>query len=134
MGSPMQRILIIDDDHAIRASLQLVLEREGYEVVCAVDGGAGIRMFERASPQMVITDLIMPNKEGIETIMELRSRDATMPILAISGGARIHNTDFLQIARRLGANESLAKPFTSKELVAAVRRLLPPEDGTAPRA
>jgi DNA-binding response OmpR family regulator len=124
----MQRILVIDDDDGIRAIVQLFLERKGYEVVCAADGEEGIRIFERASPQLIITDIIMPNKEGIGTIMQIRSRDSMIPIIAISGGARTDNIDFLQMARKLGANESLAKPFTPQELVAAVRRLLPAED------
>jgi DNA-binding response OmpR family regulator len=81
-------------------------------------------MFERASPQLVITDIIMPNKEGIETIMAIRSRGSKTPIIAISGGGRIGNADFLQMASRLGANEILAKPFNPQELVAAARRLL----------
>ena len=72
----------------------------------------------------------MPNKEGIETIVQIRSRDPMIPIIAISGGARIDNIDFLQMARKLGASESLAKPFTPQELVAAVRRLLPVGDGS----
>jgi DNA-binding NtrC family response regulator len=66
---------------------------------------------------------------GIETIMEIRSRDPVIPIIAISGGGRIHNSDFLEMARMLGANDSLTKPFTPQELVAVVRRLRPVEDG-----
>jgi len=107
------------------------LSEKEYEVVCAADGEEGFRIFERASPQLIITDLIMPNKEGIETIVEIRSRDPTIPIIAISGGARNDNIHFLQMARKLGANESLAKPFAWDQLIAAVRRLLPIEDGVA---
>jgi DNA-binding response OmpR family regulator len=120
----MKLILVIDDDLAVRLTAQMLLEDEGYKVICAVDGEEGLRMFERASPQLVITDIIMPNKEGIETIMEIRSRCSKTPIIAISGGGRIGNADFLQMAQRIGANEILAKPFQPAELAAAVRRLL----------
>jgi DNA-binding response OmpR family regulator len=129
----MQRILVIDDDRAVRLTTQFILEDDGYEVICAVDGEEGLRMFESASPQLVITDIIMPNKEGRETIMQIRSRDPSMPIIAVSGSDRIGNADVLQMALRLGANEILAKPFKPQELVAAVRRLLPVEGGEAQR-
>jgi DNA-binding NtrC family response regulator len=125
----MQRILVIDDDRAVRITVEAMLKREGYEVVCAVDGAEGIGTFERASPHLIVTDIIMPTKEGLETIVEIRSRDPMIPIIAISGGGRLHNADFLQMARKLGANEILAKPFTSQQLVGAIRRLLPVEDG-----
>ena len=111
----------------------MILEDEGYEVICAVDGEEGLRMFESASPQLVITDIIMPNKEGRETIMQIRSRDPSMPIIAVSGSDRIGNADVLQMARQLGANEILAKPFKPRELTAAVRRLLSAHGGEAQR-
>jgi CheY-like chemotaxis protein len=120
----MQRILVIDDDRAVRLTTQIILEDAGYEVICAVDGEEGVRMFDRVSPQLVITDIIMPNKEGLETITQIRSRDSITPIIAISGGGRLRNEDFLKMAQRLGANEILTKPFDPRELAAAVRRLL----------
>jgi len=127
----MQRILVIDDDRAVRLTTQVILEDAGYEVICAVDGEEGLRMFDGAAPQLVITDIIMPNKEGLETIMQIRSRDSSTPIIAISGGGRIHNGDFLDMAHRLGANEILAKPFNPQELAAVVRRLLSAREGKA---
>jgi DNA-binding response OmpR family regulator len=120
----MKRILVIDDDHAVRLTTQIILEDEGFEVICAVDGEEGARMFDRAAPKLVITDVSMPNKEGIETTMQIRSRDSSTPIIAISGGGRLHNDDVLKMAHRLGANEILAKPFDPRELAAIVRRLL----------
>lgn len=121
----MARILIIDDDHAVRLTVQVILEREGHEVVCASDGNQGLGAFASVSPQLVITDIIMPNKEGLETIMQIRARDATTPIIAMSGGGRVGNADFLKMAAKVGANEILAKPFERHDLTAAVRRLLP---------
>jgi DNA-binding response OmpR family regulator len=121
----MARILVIDDDHAVRLTIQVFLERGGHEVICAADGEQGLRAFASEAPQLIITDIIMPNKEGIETIMQIRERDATVPIIAMSGGGRVGNADFLKMAARLGANEVLAKPFERQDLTAAVGRLLP---------
>src|ERR1700732_10677 len=120
----MARILVIDDDHAVRLTIQVILERDGHEVTCASDGEQGLRAFASASPQLVITDIIMPNKEGLETIMQIRARNATTPIIARSGGGRVGNTDFLKMAAQLGANEVLPKPFERQDLTAAVHRLL----------
>ena len=121
----MARILVIDDDHAVRLTVQVFLERAGHEVICAADGEQGIRAFASESPQLIITDIIMPNKEGIEMIMQIRAKDATIPIIAMSGGGRVGNSDFLKMAARLGANEVLSKPFERQDLTDAVRRLLP---------
>jgi two-component system, chemotaxis family, chemotaxis protein CheY len=120
----MARILVIDDDHAVRLTIKMFLERMGHEVICASDGEEGLRAFVSESPQLIITDIIMPNMEGIETIMQIRQRDAAIPIIAMSGGGRIGNTDFLKMAAGIGANEVLAKPFERQTLTAAVASLL----------
>jgi CheY-like chemotaxis protein len=120
----MARILIIDDDFAVRLSVQLALEREGHQVACASDGEQGLKAFASNPPDLVVTDLIMPNKEGIETIMQIRARDPKTPILAISGGGRLNNGDFLKMAVKVGANAILSKPFERQDLTDAVRRLL----------
>jgi DNA-binding response OmpR family regulator len=120
----MARILIIDDDHAVRLTVQVILEDAGHEVICASDGEQGLRAFASDSPQLIITDIIMPNKEGTEMIMQIRAQDATIPIIAMSGGGRAGNADSLKMAARLGANEVLAKPFERQDLTAAVNHLL----------
>jgi CheY-like chemotaxis protein len=120
----MARILVIDDDSAVRLSVKLVLEHAGHEVICESDGSQGLREFATAAPQLIVTDIIMPNKEGIETIIEIRARDAKIPILAMSGGGRVGNVEFLEAAIRHGANEILRKPFERQDLTAAVDRLL----------
>jgi DNA-binding response OmpR family regulator len=122
--APMARILVIDDDPAIRITVQVVLERAGHEIISASDGEEGLRAIARGSPQLIITDIIMPNKEGLEMIMEIRERDTKTPVLAMSGGGRIGNADFLKMALEVGANEILRKPFERQELNAAVLRLL----------
>jgi CheY-like chemotaxis protein len=97
-----------------------ILESAGHEVVEAKNGAQGIS-FQRAQPfDLVVTDIIMPEKEGVETIIELKRDFPDLPIVAISGGGRTRNLDFLKIAAQYGATRILAKPFSEEELVEAV--------------
>jgi CheY-like chemotaxis protein len=127
-----RHVLVIDDDRIVRDALRQVLQKAGYSVTCAADGVRGLAAFRENRPDLVITDIIMPEKEGIETIIEIRAQAPDLPILAISGGARIGNADFLQIAKRLGATDVLPKPFEPKELLAKVEACLA-ADGTSGR-
>jgi DNA-binding response OmpR family regulator len=122
----MARILVIDDEDLILATLNNVLSLAGHEVLTARDGAQGLAMFERQPVDLVVTDIIMPEKEGVETIIELRRRRPNLPIIAISGGGRIKmkSEEILVAAAKLGANEILAKPFEPAALCAAVARLL----------
>ena len=120
----MARILVIDDDNDVRRTLVRLLETAGHEVHEAPDGDSGIAVCEKVLPQLVITDILMPEKEGIETIMVLKQAHPGMPILAISGGGRSGAMDFLDMARALGADEALQKPFRRAELLEAVNRLI----------
>lgn len=121
----MARILVVDDDPSIRTTLRKVLEREGHSIREAPDGQAGIDEVEREAPELVIVDLIMPEKEGIETIMELRERHPELTILAISGGGLSSDPSGpLWDAKVLGADGSLAKPFTVERLVRTVDEML----------
>jgi len=121
----MARILVIDDDPAIRTTLRKVLEREGHSIREAPDGQAGIDEVDREAPELVIVDLIMPEKEGIETIMELRERHPELTILAISGGGLSTDPSGpLSDAKVLGADGSLAKPFTVERLIRTVDEML----------
>ena len=119
------KILVIDDEPAVRYAVTRILESSGYEVTAAPDGMRGMSQFHLWHPDLVITDLIMPEQEGMQTIKQIREADPAVKIMAISGGGRLVNVDFLQVARRLGADEILAKPFDSRELLSTVRRLLP---------
>ena len=119
----MARILIIDDDIQFRSMLRQVLEREGYKVVDASDGKRGMRLFRQEQPDLVITDLIMPEKEGIETIIDLRRDFPEVKIIAVSGGGRIGPENYLHMAKDLGAQYTFAKPFDRKEILRAVREL-----------
>jgi DNA-binding response OmpR family regulator len=128
---PGRTILVIDDDRAVLHSLAAVLEAEGFNVLMADDGIAGMRVFHQRRPDIVVTDIIMPNQEGIETIVQMRRSRPDMKIIAMSGGGRIGNMDFLSIAQGLGANTTLAKPFDPDELTAAVHDLLAREAPTS---
>ena len=117
-------IVVIDDDAMVRTSIQRILEAEGYEVALASNGREGLGLMQRLAPRLVITDLIMPEMEGIETIAEMRRLRADLRIIAISGGGRIGNADFLDMARKIGANDIMAKPFDPDEFITMVRQQL----------
>lgn len=120
----MKRMLIIDDDVQIRMLLKTTLENHGYEVIEADDGHEGLERYDAASIDLVITDLFMPGREGLETIRALRRTSPTVKIIAISGGALSGTLDFLQIAARLGAQRTLHKPFSQHAILHTVRDLL----------
>lgn len=118
------RILVIDDDEQMRKLLRQVMEWSGYEVVEAEDGRAGMRMQEQLQADLVITDLIMPEQEGLETITALKEMYPGVKIIAISGGGRIGPEAYLPAAKELGADKVFSKPFDVKELAEAVKELL----------
>ena len=123
----MHRILIVDDDELFRGMLRLTLLKSGYHVDEAADGRQAMRVHESTPADVVITDLVMPEQEGLETIQEFRRKHPGVKIIAMSGGGRIDARDFLKIARHLGAERTFAKPFENAELVAAIEELLPKE-------
>ncbi|HEX3730882.1 MAG TPA: response regulator [Opitutaceae bacterium] len=116
----MARILVIEDDEKMREALVQTLLKLGHEVAQEPNGRAGLARAAHWLPELVITDLIMPEKEGLETIVELRSGNPEIRIIAMSGGGRLSNSDFLNIALKLGAQGTLAKPFTREELREAI--------------
>jgi len=122
----MQRILVIDDDEQIRALLGQILERAGYQVAEASNGSAGLTAFRAQPADLVITDLIMPEQEGIETMLALRREFPNTRVMAISGGGKNNSRDYLPIARQLGACCTLAKPFSRQEILHAVQQALAP--------
>ncbi len=120
----MARVLVIDDDDQILTSLREVLEREGYEVLDAPDGKVGLQLFREEGADLVITDIIMPEKQGLETIKGLREDNPDVKIVAISGGGAIEPRVYLHYAEEAGAMRTLPKPFEREELLEAVRELL----------
>lgn len=120
----MARVLIIDDEAQVRSMLRQMLEREGLEVVEASDGKIGVRMFRQSPTDLVITDIIMPDKEGLETIRELSKDYPELKIIAMSGGGLIGPQHYLKIAKGFGAVRTFTKPVDRDELVTAIRELL----------
>lgn len=121
----MARILIVDDDQAIRDMLCQMLEREGYTTDSAVNGNDAITKFNEFQPHLVVTDIIMPEKEGLELIQIFQRKDPFIKIIAISGGAFYNDTrDVLRMAKVLGAHATLAKPLTKNEFISEVKKLL----------
>ncbi len=120
----MARILIIDDEDELRSMLRQMLEQAGHQVTEAVNGAEGIQLYEQDTHDLIITDIIMPEKEGVETIIALRRTDPDLPIIAISGGGRLEATDFLPMAGKLGARRTLSKPFRRDQLLEAVDECL----------
>ena len=119
-----KRILVIDDDPQIRRVLRQALEWAEYEVIEAANGKTGIKLFHEMPPELTITDLVMPEKEGIETIMEIRRHCPGAKIIAISGGGRIGPEGYLSLALKLGAQRAFEKPFRLKEILDAIQEMI----------
>ena len=118
----MARILVIDDEPDTRAMLEQILKRAGYEVVLAADGREGMERYRRSPADLVITDLYMPNQDGMETIRELRSCFPAVAIIAMSG--QPGTGTMLAIAQNVADVGILRKPFLPDELIAAVEKAL----------
>lgn len=120
----MARILVIDDEELARFTVREILESAGHEVVEARDGVEGLAMQRAQRCDLVVTDVIMPRKEGVEMIIEMKQEQPALRIIAISGGGRTRNLDFLKLAKEFGADKVLAKPFSADDLIGAVRECL----------
>lgn len=114
------RILLVDDDDLSRGTIHQMLERAGHEVRSTASGAEALQLFRAHQPGLVITDLIMPDTDGLELIQQLRKLDGTVRILAISGGGRVNANEYLSVARKFGAAGILAKPFSNQELKDAI--------------
>ena len=120
----MARILLVEDDPAVRATVRAVLKRLEHDVTEAADGAAAIRAIERNSFDLVITDVIMPEVEGLEVVLAVRANRPECPVIAMSGGGRLVSSDFLVVASKIGADEILDKPFTFAQLQDAIKKVL----------
>lgn len=121
----MKRILVIDDEPDIRELLRRMLERKGYRVTEAPDGAVGVKLYREDPVDLIITDIIMPEKEGLETIMELRRDFPDVRIIAISGGGKaMQSFSCLSLAEKLGARRSISKPINQAALLETVAAVL----------
>jgi CheY-like chemotaxis protein len=120
----MATILVVDDNITIRLMLKGILEEAGYEVLLAADGKEALAVYNEYAPDLILTDLVMPEKEGLETIMELRRKMLSeVKIIAMSGGIAGY-PDSLSTARMLGADAVIAKPFDRNGVLRIIRSLL----------
>jgi DNA-binding NtrC family response regulator len=120
----MKQILIIDDEPQIRSMLKKMLEREGFDIIVASDGKEGMELFEKNPVDLVITDLIMPEKEGIEIIRVFKKGYPDVPIIAMSGGGKNSPDGYLKMAKLLGAQATFEKPINKEELLNTVKKAL----------
>ena len=120
----MNSVLVIDDDPVFCRVVEGILENDGYAVTTVGDAQSGISRFGELNPDLVIVDILMPGKEGMATILELREANPDARILAITGGGNFAAHDVLRIAELLGADNSLKKPFEPVALLATVKRCL----------
>lgn len=122
----MNHILVIDDEDNVRTLLRNFLESEGYSVCMARDGQQALRLFDQYHADLIITDVFMPEKDGLEVLAGLRRKRADIPVIVISGGGRMYVHDVLHIAKTLGATRVLDKPIELELLLTTVQELLPP--------
>ncbi len=120
----MPKILVIDDDAAVCDTIARILRGKGHEILFAKDGREGLQLFRSHAPDLVITDIIMPEMEGIETIRAIRGLRPDARIIAISGGGRPGKADYLLMASMFGASEVIGKPFDPAQLIESVARCL----------
>lgn len=124
----MKRILIIDGDFLVRDMLERLMRKARYDVETAENGGRALRLHRRHPVDLVITDIITPEKEGLETIAEFRNSAPAVKIIAISGGGRIEPSSYLSMATLLGADRTFAKPVDTAQLLSNVEALLAAEE------
>jgi CheY-like chemotaxis protein len=120
----MATILVIDDDEGMRRLILRTLRGAKHELIEAGDGQEALMLVEEHKPDLIITDILMPRKEGIETMREVNERAPSTKIIAISGGGMSHNLMFLDVAKAFGAAAVIAKPFRASELLETVERVL----------
>ena len=119
-----KRILVVDDDINIRLLLRITLEEEGYGVIEARDGEEAIARFKETAVDLVIADMVMPHKDGISMLLEIRQLSPSVPVVAISGGAYLDSEHYLELARLVGVKHTFSKPVDRKALLATIAEVL----------
>lgn len=120
----MAKILLVEDDDLVRDMLTQTLQRASHEVICATDGEEATEWLQKMTPDIMVTDIIMPKKSGITLISEVRNRHPNLEIIAISGGGRLDPTGYLDLSESLGASVSFEKPIDNTALLMAIDLLL----------
>jgi CheY-like chemotaxis protein len=124
----MAKILVIDDDSLVVATIRSVLKRTSHEVATASSGRDAIALLQTVDFDLALCDMIMPDMEGLETITHVKRLKPNIPVIAMSGGGRTKNMDFLRLAETMGAVDSLRKPFSGEEILKVIGKHLPPPD------
>ena len=117
------KILVIEDDTLTRTTLCNILNKLDFTTYGACNGFMGMKLFNQFRPDLVVTDLLMPDKEGLTTIAEIRAFDPHVKIIAMSSGGSMRNMGFLDVARKIGANGTLSKPFTPRQILELMNNL-----------
>jgi two-component system, chemotaxis family, chemotaxis protein CheY len=133
-GADRPTVLVIDDEPSIRHSLEMLLEAYGFQVALARDGVQGLAAFRRIAPDLVLTDIVMPNQDGIETILAMRRERPAAKIIAMSGHGAVGNVEYADMAARLGADAAMSKPLETTALIAAMHALVPSPQAAAQAA
>lgn len=120
----MRSILVIDDDEIMRETLQDALEEQGFRVISASDGRQGLRKFKAPPVSLVITDIVMPEIDGIGIVRHIKQSAPQIPVIVMSGWRRCGRSFYLDVAKALGADDAIAKPFTIKEMITRIDRCL----------
>jgi DNA-binding response OmpR family regulator len=131
MTSEFSKIVVADDDALTRSAYKAALERAGYVVLAAQDGEEATRFVERGGIDLLLLDILMPRKEGLETLLEMKKRFPDLIIIAMSAGGSRSEVDFLSLATKFGAHGVLRKPFTPNALFALMAELKPSEEKRA---
>jgi DNA-binding NtrC family response regulator len=127
-----RKILVIDDEEDICEMTKLLLEKAGHEVTCTTDARLAARLLREQKFEAVITDMLMPDKDGLEVMSDVRRHHPEVRIIASSGGGRVSSDSYLHIARKSGAHALLSKPFTMPELLASVEQAFGPQPAAVP--
>jgi DNA-binding NtrC family response regulator len=126
-GERRTRVLVVDDDAGVRNFLRMLLELEGYEVVTVGNGNEALEAQRNDPAAIILTDIFMPDAEGMETIVQLRAEFPQAKIIVMSGGGSYRGVDYLRLAQELGAAKALKKPFAPQDLIDAMREVIPPQ-------
>lgn len=124
MSACKKTILVIDDEQQFRDYMTTLLELNNFTVHVAENGLVGEQKLNALKPDLIITDIVMPDKEGVEFIQGLRETDALTPVIAVTGGNRVNAFSYLSMSKKLGANAVLAKPFTNDEILSTIKHLI----------